>query len=55
MEKILLKKSRRPVSRMPSSVQKDRKALEAKVEAGTRKAIREYRETFRILANYDRS
>lgn len=42
-------------SRTRLSSLKNRKALEAKVKAGTKKAIREYRETFRILANYDRS
>mgnify|MGYP001588982992 len=37
------------------SDQNHRKELEARVDAGLQKAVKEYRETFRILANYDRS
>lgn len=34
---------------------KDRKALEEKVEAGTDRAIKEYKEVFEKLAEYDKS
>ena len=39
----------------PQLEQDRRKELEAKVDAGVRKAMTEYRETFRILTEYDRS
>lgn len=43
------------VSAVRSSKSFGRKALEEKVEAGTLRAVKEYGEVFRRLAEYDRT
>lgn len=40
---------------MSPSMKEERRALERKATAGTKKAIQEYREVFERLSAYDRS
>lgn len=49
----LIRRIRKPTVRQPTR-DVNRKRLEGKVDAGTKRAVKQYRKTFELLERYDR-